>query len=39
MVSLFVTVSKGKNLAVNEAAAPKNTRKKTKYGLSVFTGQ
>ena len=26
-------------LAVNEAAAPTNTEKETKFGLSVFTGQ
>jgi len=25
-------------LVVNEAAAPKNTKKETKFGLSVFTG-
>ena len=28
-----------KNLAVNEAAVPTNTKKKTESGLSVFTGQ
>lgn len=38
MVSPFVTVLKGENLAVNEAAVPTNTKKKTKSGLSVFTG-
>ena len=25
--------------AVNEAAAPTNTKKETKFGLSVFTGR
>ena len=40
MASHFVTVSKDKSLAVNEAAAPTNTAKKeTKFGLSVFTGR
>ena len=35
----FTTVSKDEILAVNEAAAPTNTNKETKFGLSVFTGQ
>ena len=34
MASRFATVSKDKILAVNEAAAPANT-KRTKFGLSV----
>ena len=33
----FATVSKDEILAVNEAAAPTNTKKGTKFGLSVFT--
>ena len=39
MASRFATVSKDEILAVNEAAAPTNTNKETKFGLSVFTGQ
>ena len=37
MASRFATVSKDKNLAMNEAAAPADTGKETKSGLSVFT--
>ena len=37
MASRFATVSKDEILAVNEAAAPKNTKKEKKFGLSVFT--
>ena len=39
MASRFATVSKDEILAVNEAAAPTNTKKETKFGLSVFTGR
>ena len=39
MVSRFATVLKDKILAVNEAAAPANTKKETKFGLLVFTGR
>ena len=39
MASLFETVSKDEILAVNEAAAPKNTKKETKFGLLAFTGR
>ena len=35
MASRFATVSK----AVNEAAAPTNTKKETKFGLSASTGR
>ena len=38
MASLFETVSKDEILAVNEAAAPTNTKKETKFGLLRFTG-
>ena len=37
--SRFATVSKDEILAINEAAAPTNTKKEKKSGLSVFTGQ
>ena len=39
MACRFATVSKDGILAVNEAAAPKNTNKETKFGLSLFTGR
>ena len=39
MASRFPTVSKDEILAVNEAAAPTNTKKETKFGLKVFTGR
>ena len=39
MASRFATFSKDEILAINEAAAPTNTKKETKFGLSVFTGQ
>ena len=39
MASGFAAFSKDEILAVNEAAAPTNTKKETKYGLSVFTGR
>ena len=38
MAFRFATVSKDEILALNEAAAPKNTKKETKFGLSAFTG-
>ena len=38
MAFRFVTVSKDEILPVNEAAAPKSTKKETKFGLSAFTG-
>ena len=38
MASHFATVSKDEILAVNEAAAPTNTKKETKFGFSAFTG-
>ena len=37
MASRFATVSKDEILAVNEAAAPTNTKKETTFGLPVFT--
>ena len=37
MASRFATVSKDDILGVNEAAAPANTKKETKFGLSAFT--
>ena len=37
MASRFATVSKDELLAVNEAAAPTNTKKETTFGLSIFT--
>ena len=39
MASRFATVSKDEILAVTEAAGPKNTKKETKSGLSLFTGR
>jgi len=40
MASRFTTVSKGEMLlVVNEATVPTNTKKDTKFGLSVLTGQ
>ena len=39
MASRIATVSKDEILAVNEAAAPTNTEKETKFGFSVFTGR
>ena len=39
MASHFATVSKDEILAVNKAAAPTNTKKETKFGLSAFTGR
>ena len=38
MASRFAKVSKDKSLVVNEAAAPANTKKETKFGLLAFTG-
>ena len=38
MASCFATVSKDEILVVNKAAAPANTKKDTKFGLSTFTG-
>jgi len=37
MASRFATVSKDEILAVTEAAAPTNTKKETKFGLSVLS--
>ena len=39
MASRFTTVSKDEILVVTEAAAPKNTKKETKFGLLLFNGQ
>ena len=39
MASRFATISKDEVLALNEAAAPTNNKKETKFGLSVFTGR
>ena len=39
MASRFATVPKDEILAVNEAVAPPNTKKETKFVLSVFTGR
>ena len=39
MASRFATISKDEVLALNEAAAPTNTKKETKFGLSVFTSR
>ena len=39
MASGFAAFSRDEILAVNEAAAPTNTKKETKSGLSVFTGR
>ena len=39
MASRFATVSKDEILAVTETAAPKNTKKETKFGLSLFTAR
>ena len=36
MASRFPIVSKDELLAVNEAAAPTNTKKETKFGLLAF---
>ena len=36
MTSPFATVSKNKILAVNEAAAPANTKKETKLARRVY---
>ena len=39
MAARFATVSKDEILAVNESAAPTNTKGETKFGLLVFTGR
>ena len=39
MASRFAIVSKNEILAVNEAAAPTNTKKETKFDLLVLTGR
>ena len=39
MASRFAIVSKDKIFAINEADAPTNTKKETKFGLSAFTGR
>ena len=36
MASRFATVSKDEILVVTETAAPKSTKKETKFGLSLF---
>ena len=36
MASRFATVSKDEILAVNEAAAPTNTKKETKFGKTFL---
>ena len=38
MASRFATDLKNEIFAVNEAAAPTNTKKETKFDLSLFTG-
>ena len=38
MASRVMTVSKDEILAVNEAAAPTNTKRETKFGLLGITG-
>ena len=38
MASCFMTVLKDEILVVSEAASPTNTKKETKFGLSVITG-
>ena len=35
----FAKVSLEEIVAINEAAVPENTKKATKFGLSVFTGR
>ena len=39
MSSRFATVLKDEILVVNETDALTNTKKQTKFGLSVFTGR
>ena len=39
MAARFATVSKDGILAVDESAVPTNTKKETKFCLSVFTGR
>ena len=39
MAARFATVSKDEILAVNESVVPTNTKKETKFCLSVFTGR
>ena len=39
MASRFTIVSKDEIFAINEAAAPTNTKEETKFGLSAFTGR
>ena len=39
MASRFAIVSKDEILAVNEAAAPTNTKKETKFDWSAFNGR
>ena len=38
MASRFATVSEEEILAINEEAVPANTKRATKFGLSLFTG-
>ena len=38
MASCFATVLRDEIFALNEAAAPTNTKKETKFGSSAFTG-
>ena len=39
MAHRFAKVSLEEIVAINEAAVPENTKKATKFGLSVFTGR
>ena len=39
MASRFTIVSKDEIFTINEAAAPTNTKKETKFVLSAFTGR
>ena len=39
MASRFASVTEEQILSINEAAVPKNTKKATKFGLTVFKGK
>ena len=39
MTRRFAKVSLAEIVAINEAAVPENTKKATKFGLSVLTGR
>ena len=39
MARRFAKVSEEEFVAINAAAVPENTKKATKFGLSVFTGR